>query len=658
MRIPNLLQFSLLFLLITFWGCQKETIDRPFARIQTLPATEIDSTGVTLHAEVLDFNEEAVTDYGFIWISYDQNVLNLPPDRFSYKSLGSNLDKKEFSTRVDAGLEANVVYYVRAYIRSAKSTVYGEAVAFTSKGGFAPVIEKVTPELLTSGDTMTIVGNYFINVKENGKVQIGREVAELISATTTEIRCIVPRYIVDNTSIVIQSVTGQSSTPHPVPKISTPEIYQLLPNEIVVGDTATIIGRYFSPRKEWNEIYSVGTGGTFQIVNVTPTKLQFIPFIGAFGGTAQIAVRVGERYATTTLDYSLAVPIIEDFYPKQGTIGDTLTILGKNFYPDVSGNRISFGDGSDGFGWVVSASQKELKVVIQELDLGLNESLSAKINIAVGGKKTSSQANFTYLNRDWKRVAELPTGLSYSPVGFVLQDKLYFSNDGTAWWTYNVNNYNWQMVTQTPQVGNEGFSTVVALTVGEEAFVIQRNPNAAIPLHFWRYRPAGNQWIRAANLELTSDALTNEPLVAFSVGQEVFLCLSGRANPCFKLNILTDSWTPIESYIPLLTSAHDGYTPVPLAAVSFNQKGYLLSPQGGPRFLLEYYPGYNNWNKVGEYLNNAYPRQHSSFVYKDKIYFISLNYSPYLFAFEWNPSTKQSRYYPLQTPPTDVNFGE
>lgn len=42
MRIQNLFRFSSLLLLIltAFWSCQKETIDRPFARIHTLPATD------------------------------------------------------------------------------------------------------------------------------------------------------------------------------------------------------------------------------------------------------------------------------------------------------------------------------------------------------------------------------------------------------------------------------------------------------------------------------------------------------------------------------------------------------------------------------------------------------------------------------------------
>ncbi len=650
MRIQNLLRFSLLFLLflMAFLSCQKEEIERRFARIRTLPATEIDSTGVTLHAEVLDFNEEVVIDYGFIWTTYDQTVFNLPPERFSYKSLGAKLDTKEFSARIEAGLEADIVYYVRAYVRSAKHTVYGEAVAFTSQGGLAPIIEKVTPAQVMPGDTITIQGKHFINIKERGRVTIGEQVATIVAADSATVQCVVPLLVNDNAPIIIQSIDGASTAAYPLPKVISPQITSISPSTATIGDTVTLEG-IFSSVDYWNQIEGIG----FTLVSSSRNRIKIIvealPLSGSF---AYVSVKVGYRQSELAY-FTITKPVIEDFYPKQGHTGDTITIVGKYFIPNAPNNFVNFG-GFSSFN-IVQSTKGELKVVVSSINTGTQTSISDRLVVIMAGYSIETSQSFKYIIQDWNIEAGLPGTLYQSgTLGFTLQNKLYY-NDSYAsdWWIYNEQSKAWSVGTSMPRLAGSDPTNDLAVTIDGNAYVLQKDNENQDSLLLWRYTQASNQWLKLQSLKVPADFnYYANSSVAFNIGRKLFVCLTSKENPCWVFDIDTQKWQSFSHYLNVIpTNAYE--KPTPITAVAYGQKAYFVVKQLTLQYLLEYNAASDTWKLLYEFPFDAYLQRKATFVLNNKILFLGLAQ-----VFELNVNTQQIQRKEIDFLPSDGNLNE
>lgn len=650
MRIPNILRLSTLFLLIlmAFWSCQKEEIERPFARIRTLPAMEIDSTGVTFHAEVVNFNEDAVTDYGFIWTTYDQTVLNLSPERFSYKSLGATLNTKEFSARIEAGLEANKVYYVRAYIRSAMHTVYGEAVAFTSEGSFAPLIEKVTPAQVMPGDTITIQGKHFINIKERGRITIGEQPATIVSADSITIRCVVPLLVNDNAPIIVQSIDGGSSAAYPLPKVISPQITSISPNTATIGDTLTIEG-IFSSVDYWNQIEGIG----FTLVSSSRNRIKIIFEASQSNSNfAYLAVKVGNRQSELA-SITITKPVIEDFYPKQGHTGDTITIVGKYFIPNAPYNFVNFGD-YYGFN-IIQSTKRELKVVVGGLNTGTQTSISDRLVVVMAGYRIETSQLFKFVIQDWRVEAGLP-GMLYQSgtVGFTLQNKLYY-NDGYAsdWWIYNEQSKAWSIGTSMPRPAGSNPSNDLAVTIEGNAYILQKDLENQDSLLLWRYTQTNNQWLKLPGLKFPSDAgYYANSSVAFVIGRKLFVCLASKESPCWVYDIDTQKWQSFSHYLNIIPS-NIYQNPSPITAVAYDQRAYFIVKQNTLQYLLEYNAASDTWKLLYQFPFDAYLQRKATFVLNNKIQFLGLAQ-----VFEFNANTQQIQRKEIDLLPSDGNLNE
>ncbi len=316
MKSLHIILFIFIALAVSL-SCEKEEVERPFARVQTLPVTEIDSTGATFHAEILSFHKDGITEYGFMWYNGILNRVWDAPERFSHIALGTVPSEKRFTARVETGFVPGDTYQVRAYLRSADWVVYGEPMLFASKGGQQPVIDKISPDIVVPGDTLLISGKYFASSSNDLTVTIGGTTAEIIASDLNQIKCIVPRYVNDNATIQVRSQSNKAPAIVQMPTIAKPEIYSLSANEVAVGDTLTLKGKYFSPQKNWNEI-KTNNGGNFQIIRYFPDSLQFVVnSLSAVASDYQLFVEVGIRRSENQATFTMAAPIIEDFFPKQ-----------------------------------------------------------------------------------------------------------------------------------------------------------------------------------------------------------------------------------------------------------------------------------------------------------------------------------------------------
>jgi len=120
--------FPALLSVLVFTTCIKdpELPEKEYPMLYIREVTDISLTGATLHAEVLNCASK-ITEYGFLW------GLNPQPE-FENQSVMLTGEPSDFSFRITTGIRENLNYYVRAYAKTPKHTVFSNIVSFKSQG--------------------------------------------------------------------------------------------------------------------------------------------------------------------------------------------------------------------------------------------------------------------------------------------------------------------------------------------------------------------------------------------------------------------------------------------------------------------------------------------------------------------------------------------
>ena len=163
----------LLFATVFFWQCQKDAEIQPkdFPFVVTNEATQIDSTGVTFSAEILDFGKEEITEFGFIWSGERGEYIH------SLKETGNI---KDFNFRLTSDLKDEEVLTYKAFIKTKANTVYANTIDFVSNGSKMPVINDFYPKEGYDSTKITIVDSNFSYKPENNHVMINSLEVKLI----------------------------------------------------------------------------------------------------------------------------------------------------------------------------------------------------------------------------------------------------------------------------------------------------------------------------------------------------------------------------------------------------------------------------------------------------------------------------------------------
>ncbi|HPE35094.1 MAG TPA: hypothetical protein PLI65_09880 [Bacteroidales bacterium] len=120
-----------LFMALMAWllqpGCKKVDLER-IAMIKTNPVSDITINTAVMNAEIIDIGEK-VKSYGFVVATYENPTIT------DQKVIaGNNPVIGSFSQIVD-GLSQNTGYWVRGFVESESSVVYGENVTFKTTAG-------------------------------------------------------------------------------------------------------------------------------------------------------------------------------------------------------------------------------------------------------------------------------------------------------------------------------------------------------------------------------------------------------------------------------------------------------------------------------------------------------------------------------------------
>jgi hypothetical protein len=124
----NISRFVPVVMLVLAMCTKEETTPRPYPRVFTEAVTNITTTGAVFHATVI-YSSSEILDHGFLWSESSQpNFTNS-----TVIALGSFSGTGKFEQSVIQSFLPNKKYYVSAYCKSDKYTVFGDVASFIIK---------------------------------------------------------------------------------------------------------------------------------------------------------------------------------------------------------------------------------------------------------------------------------------------------------------------------------------------------------------------------------------------------------------------------------------------------------------------------------------------------------------------------------------------
>ena len=181
---------AVLISLISFISCNEndEVIPRSNPRFSVTFVQEINASGVEFIANVYDFGSDAIEEYGFVFSRENQPRLGS-----GEVVKASGKPKSSFKLIGDHSMRKGETYYVVAFIKTDKSTVYSQPMVFISQGSEGFIFEKIEggPEVYY-GDTLSVIGDNFSTNVSNYEVKVNGASARIITNDDRSFQIIIP----------------------------------------------------------------------------------------------------------------------------------------------------------------------------------------------------------------------------------------------------------------------------------------------------------------------------------------------------------------------------------------------------------------------------------------------------------------------------------
>lgn len=259
--------YILLFFAALLAGCEKdiEFHSKDYPYVVTKEVRNIDATGATLEAEILDRGALEILDFGFLITDEKKE------HKYSIKKKGS---LNNFSMRLSADMETGITYYCRAYAQTARNLVLGNQVRFESVGSLAPEILDFNPKSGFDGTQVKLTGKYFSADSASNKILINDIPAELIFSSLDSVIFRIPsNSIIGNVSVSI--IVGSKTRTATVPfNILGPDVTSMSVNSAYSGEVISLFGSNFLKNGASLSV----TFGQYEaeVIHFTDTKVEVV----------------------------------------------------------------------------------------------------------------------------------------------------------------------------------------------------------------------------------------------------------------------------------------------------------------------------------------------------------------------------------------------
>jgi hypothetical protein len=152
-------------------SCEEETLEpRTNPRFSVTIVQEISSSGVQLGADIYDYGDEEILEYGFV---YTQSSSAPDLNRDDYVSRLGRPDAR-FELVANHSMTLGKKYYVSAFLKTANSLVFSKSMEFVSQGSEGFIINFIEwPELIYKDQKLVVKGRLFSKQRDNYKIKLG-----------------------------------------------------------------------------------------------------------------------------------------------------------------------------------------------------------------------------------------------------------------------------------------------------------------------------------------------------------------------------------------------------------------------------------------------------------------------------------------------------
>ncbi len=218
------------------------------------------------------------------------------------------------------------IYNSNLYTGRRAGVIYSTPiVALPGVAGFSPTQGKV-------GSTITITGINMMAAKK--KVHFNDLEGTILSATPTALVVSVPP---TGGTATIKVTIGTFEATLSNKFFVTPELSSIEPSEGIPGTAITIHGTGFDPGNYYEVKFNSSSAGIVK----PATSTTLITYAPVFGYKGPITVVTNEENLITNSNFQV-LPVISDFFPKEGTTGTEITITGYGFSTVTGSNSVIF----------------------------------------------------------------------------------------------------------------------------------------------------------------------------------------------------------------------------------------------------------------------------------------------------------------------------
>ncbi|MCP4553123.1 MAG: hypothetical protein GY834_14040 [Bacteroidetes bacterium] len=438
-RIINLI---IIVLGLFHFSCERkaELSEKRYPYLLTNDVSQIDKTGVTFSAEVVNFGTDEIIDFGFMWSNSDHEFSS------SLLKEGGTLD--DFTLRISDDLENKVEYQCKPYIKTSENTVYGYEVTFVSEGIDDPIILDFLPKEGFDGTKITITGKYFSSILSKNKAWVNNLAAQVVYASTDTLIISSPimSHIGDTKiSIEVRSTKVDSEDSF---EILGPQISSISTLSAHSGNYVTIYGTNLTQN---GSLLEVGFGDLgWSIIESSPTEVlvsinppsidllmddflfDYIKFVNGkkttyFNQQFQLKASWSERELTP---FNLPFEYLENIYNDKAYIFKAEHVLNQyTYYSDL----YEYSPITDNWQPITDfPGENEVSCI----SLVFENELLVMGGVTTTNNQTSRSWSFNFINKTWIQIDDIP--FTFSDVKYCILDNYAFiTTDSKQVWVFN-----------------------------------------------------------------------------------------------------------------------------------------------------------------------------------------------------------------------------
>ncbi len=335
-----------------------------------------------------------------------------------------------------------------------------------------PSINNFTPKIATWGDTIVASVVNFPDRLDLLKVFMNEDEYDIKEASKSKVTFVIPNEINKPDVILDFLVAGFELSFSEKLILKTPEIIELSPDTVMLGETLNLKVSNFHPSDNAFTIFDNNRpSGFIEVLNNSTSNFELrIPKIDYTNedNILRIKANVGNGAFTINQNIIIKAPVISSFSPAVvANIGDEVSIYGKNF---GSSPVVRFGD-------------KSLEVI---------EAADSKIRVRIPSSFIRNELMTEFLEERIQVTAFERTGRSQTPLTIDYQTPWTFSNDNGL---FDDNNFVFRQRTALTIWDDDEYGYLLGGR-GRLKYSTSIPQGQEKLKDFWRFNPANDSWTR------------------------------------------------------------------------------------------------------------------------------------------------------------------